>query len=317
MIIDCHVHVCATTPGHGSVSATLLRSPYFRFIRRRLGLTRENDGRLEKEIENKLVATVAATPELDRVVVLAFDAVHDMEGYFRHDQTHLYVTNDYVAELVSRHQQFLFGASVHPYRKDAREELERCIRLGAVLLKWLPVTQNFNPADPRCNELYEALAHYQLPLLCHTGGERSLPALDLSVADPALLVPALERGVRVIAAHCGTRDRMGAPDYTSTFVRLARDHEHLYGDTAALNLPNRSYAYGILFKEPEVMKKLVHGSDWPILPFPPLRLGWKRAAQLLFRERNWLRRDIRIKQELGFDTAYWNRAAHLLRLPAE
>jgi uncharacterized protein len=59
----------------------------------------------------------------------------------------------------------LFGASIHPYRKDAVAELERCVGLGAVLLKWLPVVPDFNPADQRCFPFYEALAHHRLRVL--------------------------------------------------------------------------------------------------------------------------------------------------------
>ena len=42
------------------------------------------------------------------------------------------------------------------------------------------------------------------------------------------------------------------------------------------------------------------------------RLGWRRALRLL-REKNWVRRDALVKRELGFDEAYWHRAATLLR----
>src|SRR5438874_13119055 len=108
------------------------------------------------------------------------------------EKTHLYVTNDYVIELAKRHRKMLFGASVHPYRKDAIAELERCVKAGAVLLKWLPIVQNFDPSDARCIPFYEALAHYKLPLLSHTGGEKSLPNLNTAVADPRLLEPALK-----------------------------------------------------------------------------------------------------------------------------
>jgi predicted TIM-barrel fold metal-dependent hydrolase len=140
---------------------------------------------------------------LDAAVVLAFDAVHDEDGRLDEANTHLYVTNDYVADLVPNHAKFLFGASIHPYRKDALAELERCVQRGAVLLKWLPIVQNFDPADKRCFPIFEALAHYQLPLLSHTGGEVALPNLRYAAADPLLLVPALTRGVTVIAAHYG------------------------------------------------------------------------------------------------------------------
>jgi predicted TIM-barrel fold metal-dependent hydrolase len=118
--------------------------------------------------------------------------------------------------------------------------------------------------------------------LCHTGGERTLPNLNTDVEDPALLVPALERGVTVIAAHCGTRDRLSHRDHTSTFYRLAREYERLYGDTAALNLPQRSYAYDTLLTDQVFRAKLVHGSDWPIPSIPPRRIGMLKATRLLF-----------------------------------
>jgi hypothetical protein len=31
------------------------------------------------------------------------------------------------------------------------------------------------------------------------------------------------------------------------------------------------------------------------------------------KEKNWMRRDVLIKQRLGFDEAYWQRAAKVLR----
>ena len=72
-----------------------------------------------------------------------------------------------------------------------------------MLLKWLPVTQNFDPADEKCFAMYEVLAHHKLPLLCHTGGEKSLPMLNARVADPGAARAGMRRGVTVIAAHCG------------------------------------------------------------------------------------------------------------------
>ena len=225
--------------------------------------------------------------------------------------THLYVTNDYVIELSHRHKNMLFGCSVHPYRKDAVAEIERCVKAGAVLLKWLPIVQNFNPADPRCIPFYEALAHYRLPLLSHTGGERTLPCLDLSVADPMLLLPAIERGVTVIAAHCGTRSMYGEQDFLPQFCRLALKHENFFGDTSALNVPTRSYAWRTLLRSRPLQQKIVHGSDWAVPSFPPisqLGLGGLR----LLREDNWMQRDVLIKERLGLDDDYWHRAAKVL-----
>ncbi len=315
MIIDCHVHAIAATPGHGQLSDYLLRQWNIRLLRWRMGVSSRDAQTLETQAEARLMETINATSGLDAVVILAFDAVYDRDGNRDEANTHLYVANDYVSELAARNSKVLFGASVHPYRKDAVAELERCVGRGAVLLKWLPVVQNFNPADQRCFPFYEALAHHRLPLLCHTGGERMLPNLSTEVEDPMLLVPALERGVTVIAAHCGTRDRLTHRDYTPAFLRLAHEYERLYGDTAALNLPTRSYAYDILLSDPIVRAKLVHGSDWPVPSIPPRRIGLWNASQLLLRQGNWLQRDVEIKRRLGLDDDYWHRAATVLRLP--
>lgn len=315
MIVDCHVHVCATTPGHGSVSEQLARRWMFRFMRWRLGLPPGRGEDLERAVEAKLIESIQGTEQLDAAVVLAFDAVYDADGRRDEANTHLYVTNDYAAELAARYPKVLFGASVHPYRRDAVAELERCVRMGAVLLKWLPIVQDFNPADERCVPVYEVLAHHRVPLLCHTGGELTLPNMNLAYADPELLVPALRRGVTVIAAHCGTRSVQSESSYLPTFARLAREYENLYGDTSALNTPMRSYAYDAIFQDEAVRRKVVHGSDWPIIALPPARVGGYEALRLLFAEKNWMRRDVLIKQKLGFDDAYWYRAATLLRLP--
>ena len=314
MIIDCHVHVCAMLPGHGITTPKLRRRPSFAFMRWRLGIPFfADDAGIEQAVAAKLVETVQQTTELDAVVVLAFDGVHTADGQFDAARTQLYVTNDYVIDLVRQHPKMYFGASIHPYRKDAIAELERCVAAGAALMKWLPLVQDIDPTDRRCLEFYDALAHHKLPLLSHTGGEMSLPYTNYAYADPELLLPAIQRGVTVIAAHCGTRATPFETDFLPKFVRLTKEHEHLYGDTAALNLPLRSYAYKTLLDDEAVRKKLVHGSDWPIISVPPARAGLWTAMKLFMTDNNWLRRDVLAKRAMGLGEDYWQRAATLLR----
>jgi predicted TIM-barrel fold metal-dependent hydrolase len=313
MIIDAHVHISACTPGHGFMSQRLLKSPGFRYMRWKFGLV-GNDAATERALAAILSRTLDQTPQLDAIVLLAFDAVFDRDGRLDEPNTHLYVTNDYVIELAEQDRRILFGASVHPFRKDAVAEIERCVRHGAVLMKWLPIVQGFDPTDPLCIPFYEALAHFDLPLLSHTGTENALPNLNPDVADPMLLKPALDRGVKVIMAHCGSRLLPWEPDFTGNFIQLAREYEHCYGDTAAMNVPNRWYALEVGAKDPVVRGKLIHGSDWPIIPVPPPRkLGWGETFNLLG-DSNWLRRDLLIKKQLDFDDAYWQRAAKVLKL---
>lgn len=314
MRIDVHVHICALDRANGSMSPSLYDSLPFRFMRWRLGLDGK-DPRIDDLLVDRLAELLNATPELDAAVVLAFDAVHRRDGTFDGARTHLYVRNDRVAAITQSRPKMLFGASVHPYRADAVAEIERCVANGAVLMKWLPIVQDFNPLDPRCLPFYEALAHHGLPLLCHTGVEHALPNLDPTTADPMLLRPALERGVKVIMAHCGSRLWPWEPNYVENFVRLANEFEHCYGDTSALNVPGRWTALTRVLRDPVARTKLVHGSDWPILPIPPLTtVGWQ-ASRAAMRERNWIRRDVLIKESIaGLDEDYWTRASRVLRL---
>ena len=299
---------------HGTMSRTLFRSTPFRFMRWRLGIDGTSP-RVDDLVAQTLFAALDATPELDGACVLAFDAVHRREGTLDTARTHLHVTNDYVFALAQRHPKVLPAASIHPYRTDAVAELERCVAKGTRLIKWLPIVQDFNPSDPKCIPFYEAMAHHGITLLSHTGAENALPNLDKATADPMLLRPALERGVKVIMAHCGSRLMPWEVDYTDNFIRLANEFEHCYGDTSALNMPGRWYALARCLRDPVARTKLVHGSDWPILPMPPIRtIGWT-ASRRAMREANWIRRDVLIKQAMPeLDEAYWTRAARVLGL---
>ena len=315
MIVDCHVHLSANTPGRGKMSDDLLRSLSFRYLKWKFGLN-PTGPEFDDSFEAALIRQLDAVPELDAAVVLAFDAVYELDGRRNDMDTHLMTENDCVAALAERQPKVLFGASIHPYRKDALAELERCVARGAVLVKWLPITQGIDPSNPKCFEFYEAMAHFKLPLLSHTGGETMLPNVN-HCADPMLLQPALRRGVTVFAAHCGTRSVIGHHDYLKKFARMALEYENLYGDTAALNWPLRSYAYGLVLKDDRLRAKLVHGSDWPVQPVPPVRYLGAKAALHLWEQRNWFARDIAIKRRLGLDDAFFRRGGELLRWPAE
>jgi uncharacterized protein len=254
---------------------------------------------------------------IDRFVVLAFDAVYDDEGGKNESLTHLYVPNRYVEALARADARLLAGASVHPHRLDALDELERCAEAGAVLIKWLPNTQGMNPALARHRPFYRKLVSLGLPLLTHTGMEYSLPSVAQSFGQPTRLRSALEEGVTVIAAHGGGGDLWNRRYYRQ-FLDLLRRYPNLYADTAGLTLPLRSRALLRLLNDEGVMDRLVHGSDFPLPALP-----WSFLGRLPFREIRWLQRipsmlarDLSIKQALGLPESVFTRAATLLRLSA-
>ena len=130
------------------------------------------------------------------------DGVYDQNGRLNRAHTDFLISNDYVINTAQAHpNQFLAGVSINPQRRDAVEEVHRCADAGATLVKVLPNTQQFNPADLRYKTFYRTLAERKLPFLCHVGYEFSLIGKDQSVGDPDRLRVALDEGAMVIAAH--------------------------------------------------------------------------------------------------------------------
>src|SRR5215469_8132379 len=102
-------------------------------------------GRACRRSRKKLVRASS----LDAVVLLTHERVHDPDGTFRNDLGSMFVPNDVVLDLAQRHPEFLAGVSIHPARRDAIDELDRCIARGAVLMKCLPNCQNIDVSDVR------------------------------------------------------------------------------------------------------------------------------------------------------------------------
>ncbi|HQR17232.1 MAG TPA: amidohydrolase family protein [Gemmatimonadales bacterium] len=261
------------------------------------------------------------------MVLLAFDAYHDAQGVRQDDSTQLYVANDYCARAAAtRPGRCEWAASVHPYRADAVAELERVHRLGARAVKWIPAAQGIDPAAPRCDPFYEALARLDLPLITHAGQERALTG-DQSLGNPLRLRRALEHGVRVVVAHCATMGRGRDLDvgphgpWTDNFLLFTRLMDQaayagrLFGDLSAVT--QRARAGDALRRIIERGSaggdwegRLLNGSDYPlpgILPlFSPDQLAGERlldpaaaAALAAIRDHNPLLFDFVLKRSLS------------------
>jgi len=275
MLIDCHVHIAARGSGYPGnyLAPALLDSLRLRLLRARLGVRRESQtGDLDEDLRRRLCRNLAES-RLDQAVVLALDAIHGIDGTRDTDQTLMAVDNDYVADLAKAEPKVRFGASVHPYRRDALPELERVAARGACLVKWLPSAQGIQPDDPRCFSFYERLAALGLPLLSHTGCEHTLGIFPHAFNNPGRLEPALERGVTVIAAHCGTRLYLHERSWFGTWAHLALKHSRFYGDLSAFLASTRLPALHRILRTPALAAKVVYGSDFPAPAWPFNLLG--------------------------------------------
>jgi hypothetical protein len=353
--IDMHVHMVGN--GAGGSGGWLRLSGWHRwlagFMLRQLGLPAGAlEGDLESIYAGHLVELVRDS-SMDAIVLLAHERVHDPDGTPRDDLGSMFVPNDVVLGLAKRFPEFLAGVSIHPARRDAFDELERCLAGGAVLMKCLSNCQNIDPSDRRYRPFWERMAAAGLPLLAHTGGEHTVPIINAAFADPNLLRFPLECGVTVIAAHCGTSSGAFDRDYFDDWAKMLSEFPNLYGDISAMISLNRcrhlrdclsrnidfqsvgpaelNFAeieeatnkmslgrtgHSPMFRE-EISSRILHGSDFPV-PVLGHRLwlqGWIDRAT--FRRcqhiRNPLERDWQFKRALGFSEKIATRAADLLR----
>ena len=317
-MVDIHVHFAEL--GRHAATDHFLRRPniFVRMFLRQLNLPADTLHHPDANaiLRQRFLEWVGASG-FDHLVVLAMDHAHDAAGRPLPDESSFVTDNDFVADLAAAHPALLFGASVHPYRPDAVSTLERLIARDACLVKWIPSAQQIRLDDPRCIPVYDLLAAHGLPLLVHTGNEHASSRARNRWNDPALLTLALQRGVTVIAAHCGARMFLHERCYFATFCRMAREHERLYGDISAFGLPTRIPMLKKLRKSPDLLAKILYGSDFPATVWPRwfvFSIGVRAVRQVLD-EPNPLRRPYLLMQHFGLPESIFTRAGTLLRLP--
>ncbi|RJX18060.1 MAG: hypothetical protein C4575_11280 [Desulforudis sp.] len=311
-IYDIHVHL----PDPFALirySQTGKKRFFMRILLRRLKKGSRVLGTEVVERHNLEVIRKIESSMLSRAVVLAFDKACDESGNPVGEFT---CTNEFVSRLCGRSKKLLFGASIHPYRKDALQTLQQCVEDGACLVKWLPSAQNIDPEDSRCHPFYEMLASSKVPLLCHTGNEHILGNRHSEFNDPLKLRTALRKGVKVIAAHCGARLLLHERSYFDTWKRLALEFENCYGDVSAFILPTRVHLLKQLRNDRDLCSKVLFGSDYPVVPSLNsclLHLGYKNVRKLR-KEMNEFNRAIGALRELGMPDCIFTKASEILKV---
>jgi len=303
-MIDCHVHLAALPEGNNGcyVSSRLLRSPLFRFLIRKHGLDVNNPRAANQKYVDDLLDELRQSRHVGKAVLLGMDGVYDNSGNPNQSATDLLVGNDYVLQLAHRFPEtFLAGVSINPQRRGAIEELHRCADEGATLVKVLPNTQQFDPANARFRAFYRAMAQRRVPLLSHVGYEFSLIGKDQSVGDPNRLRVPLEEGVTVIAAHACSYGLMIYEKFYPTLLELIETYPNFYADISALTLPNRFRMLLRLRECPEVHRRLLFGTDYPLSVFHLPAWGRVGMGTLrdIMRTKNRFDRQFKVCEALG------------------
>ncbi len=325
MRIDCHVHLVGT--GTGGSGCWYRPKGLTRFgepiMTKAIGLTVKHlrCPDFDELYVRQLLSYVRESSLIDRALLLAHELPHKEDGTPLPGLSSLHVPNDHVLKTAAAHPEFLAAISIHPAKKGAMDELELCLAQGAAALKCLPNVQGIDWNNRRYTPFLERMAEAGLPLLAHTGSERTMPVMDHSLASPTVLTRALEIGVKCIAAHAGTGMMLLDPDYLHVFTAMLEKYPNLYADNSALaglSFRLRSSANRILTSSP-VLGRMLHGSDLPvpsngILPLFGGMIDW-HDFQESRRIYNPIEKDARLKQMLGYDAESFTRAATILRIP--
>ncbi len=288
---DAHVHIA----GIGDAGPGVWISPRLQSwlnpwqnLQRRIYLNAactNREGSVDEDFLQRTLECLAAFPSGAKAMLLAFDFNYDERGVRREDLSTFYVANRYALQTARRFAERLeWICSVHPYRTDAIAELGWCAENGARAVKWLPSAMGMDPASPRCDRFYEALARHRLPLLTHGGEEQAVHGGNFhDLNNPLRLRRPLENGVRIIIAHCASLgehvdlDKGPAGPKTQAFALFTRlmdevqYKDNLFGDISAVTQANRiGTPLDVLLSRADWHPRLINGSDYPLPGVIPL-----------------------------------------------
>jgi predicted TIM-barrel fold metal-dependent hydrolase len=321
-VIDWHAHTAGL--GYGGSGAFVneeMRENFrFQFFLRWVGVTeRELAAEGDQLVIKRISEYIARSRLVDQLVVLAMDGIVDRTtGLLDERRTQIYVPNDFVAREVAKYPNLLFGASINPNRPDSIERLEQAAAQGAVLVKWLPSIMDIDPSDEFFVPFYRKMAALNIPLLSHTGMEKSFAHARDDLSDPLKLLLPLKHGVTVIAAHMAATGRSEGQDNFERLLSILPSYPNFYADISSLTQINR---LGFLVKAlnvPWTIDRMIYGTDWPLQHFP-LVSPWYHVRHIglanawrLSGIRNLWDRDVALKQALGVPDEVFTRAVGIL-----
>jgi len=264
-----------------------------------------------------LHSLVSQLPAGFKVMLFAFDWYHDEQGRAIKERSIFHIPNNYAANCAHAHPSiFEWVASIHPYRADCVEALQKAYAEGARAIKWLPSAMGIDPLSKQCTRFYQAAADLKLPIISHTGREHAVQGGNQDLSNPLRLRRALDAGVKVVLAHCASNGNdvdldqgANAPRVRSydLFARLMDEDAYkslLTADIAGITLRNHDWVIKLLLARPNWHSRFLNGSDYPLSGIVPLfNLSGLVAENLLAAEHQPLLEELQLHNPLLFDFA--------------
>ncbi|MCB1888378.1 MAG: amidohydrolase family protein [Rhodocyclaceae bacterium] len=274
LVWDCHAHLAGVGDRDSGIRVSdRMMSPWHpaeyvqRIFYMNAGCVHDAPGRVDDSFVERLHNLMEGMAPGFKLMLFAFDHAHDGAGRALPEVSAFYVPDAWARRVAQAEPRwFEWVCSIHPYRPDAVDALEAAAAAGARAVKWLPPAMGIDPADPRCDRFYRALARLELPLITHAGEEKAVHGVGApDWGNPLRLRRAMGQGVRVVLAHCATLgedvdlDRSADGPRVASFTLFQRlmdepaARDRLFGDISAIILRNR---------DPAVIHEIIARSDW-------------------------------------------------------
>ncbi len=234
--------------------------------------------KVDEQYLDRLVRQIRADKRHGKYHILALDHYYNPDGSINLDHSEFYTSNERVYNLSQKYPDiFRPTISVHPYRVDALQELEKWGKKGVRMIKWLPNAQGMDASNPRCDAYYLVMKKYDMILLTHTGKEAAVDAKETqALGNPLLFRRPLDMGVTVIMAHAASAGMdidLDDPDKKAVagfdlFMRMMDNPKYnglLFGEISAITQFNRLPGpLSQLLARGDIHHRLVNGSDYPM-----------------------------------------------------
>lgn len=159
---------------------------------------------------------------------------------------------DWLREAKGHEELVVFG-SVHPFKPNPEQELDRQVALGARGIKVHPAVQTVHPSAERCLRLYRACGERGLPVFWHCGPVGIEPPLGRYLTRVHRYARAIEQcpDTTFVLGHTGALELDEA-------LELHRTFDNVWVEVASQSL---SGVRRVL--ERARPDKIMLGSDWP------------------------------------------------------
>lgn len=282
-LVDSHLHIIGLgANGTGAWVNPDMQEGYhwlkrFKFVIYKNASGIEDEENADQQYIERLIKLIdGMRPYSMRFMILAFDKHYDKNGEENLDLSPFYIPNEYVVSLAQQYPQFFIPViSVHPYRKDALQELDRWHSKGVRYIKWLPNAQGIDPSDEAIIPYYQKMVENDMVLITHTGEENAVDGDDFQrLGNPQLLHLPLQQGVKIIMAHVATLgmcNDIDVPDREVSCYQLAvemlKDDRYvhsLYADISTITQYNHVDKLSAILNEQALHHRFVNGSDYPL-----------------------------------------------------